>query len=453
MGKLEGKIAEAALSSAETALETQRIGGLQIRVAMLCTLVQICDGYDMGSIGWAVPPLTHVWHLVPSAFALTFLWSSVGVVVGAPLAGPIGDRFGRRPLLLASVALLGAASLLTAFAGSLFMLSLCRFFTGLGLGGAFPSAATLAGDYAPQRLRVTLIMATFTGAPFGGFVGGLIVSLLLARGFGWPVIFILGGAFPLVLLPMLALWLPESPRFLAQKANLSWRQAALLDRLAITPGQTDPQVLDLARGNPVKMLFGRGYALQTVLLWIIFFCSLMDLFLFVYWLPEVLHLVGLTPAQAVFASSPFPLGGVCAALYLGMLIDRFGPERALALHYAIGAGFIALIALVAMPYTLLLAVIFFSGMTIIGSQTGANGTCGKLYPARMRTSGLGWAIGIGRIGSVVAPMLGGYLLSIGLPPTQIFLSACLIALAAATATALLALRAVPAGAIQPEPAR
>jgi AAHS family 4-hydroxybenzoate transporter-like MFS transporter len=98
-------------------------------------------------------------------------------------------------------------------------------------------------------------------------------------------------------------------------------------------------------------------------------------------------------------------------------------------------------------------VIFFSGMTIIGSQTGANGTCGKLYPARMRTSGLGWAIGIGRIGSVVAPMLGGYLLSIGLPPTQIFLSACFIALAAATATALLALRAVPAGAIQPEPAR
>jgi MFS family permease len=111
------------------------------------------------------------------------------------------------------------------------------------LGGAFPSAATLAGDYAPQRLRVTLIMATFTGAPFGGFVGGLIVFLLLARGFGWPVIFILGGAFPLVLLPMLALWLPESPRFLAQKANLSWRQAALLDPPAShVPDRQDPSI-------------------------------------------------------------------------------------------------------------------------------------------------------------------------------------------------------------------
>src|SRR5229473_2121872 len=113
-------------------------------------------------------------------------------------------------------------------------------------------------------------MASFTGAPFGGFVGGLAVSLLLV--------------------PVLALWLPESPRFLARKVNLSGRQAALLDRLAIARGQTDPQAVDLARGNPVKMLFGRGYALQTVLLWIVFFCSLMDLFLFVYWLPEVLHL-------------------------------------------------------------------------------------------------------------------------------------------------------------------
>jgi AAHS family 4-hydroxybenzoate transporter-like MFS transporter len=443
-------MAEAALSSGEHVLENQRIGGLQIRVAVLCTLVQICDGYDVGSIGWAVPSLTHDWNLPPAAFALAFLWSSVGVVVGAPLAGPIGDRFGRRPLLLARVAIVGAASLLTAFSGSIVTLSLWRFLTGVGLGGAFPSAATLTGDYAPRRLRATLIMASFTGAPLGGVVGGLIVSLLLGQGFGWPVIFVLGGVFPLVLVPILALWLPESPRFLAHQANLSVRQAALLERLGIARGQTDPQVFDLARGNPVKMLFNQGYALQTVLLWIIYFCSLMNLFLFVYWLPEVLHLVGLTPAQAVFATTPYPLGGVCAALYLGVLIDRFGPELALALHYALGAAFIALIALVAMPYALLFAVIFFAGLTIIGSQTGLNGTCGKLYPARMRTSGLGWAIGVGRIGSIAAPMLGGYLLSIGLPPTPIFLSACLVALVAATATALLVLRGSSAGANQPE---
>jgi MFS family permease len=153
---------------------------------------------------------------------------------------------------------------------------------------------------------------------------------------------------------------------------------------------------------------------------------------------------------AVFATTPYPLGGICAVLYLGVLIDGFGPERALASHYAIGAIFIALIALVRMPYALLLPIIFLAGLTIIGSQTGAVGTCGKLYPARMRTSGLAWSGGVGRIGSIVAPILGGYLLSIGLPPTRIFLSASLIALVAATATALLALRAAHDSAIRSE---
>jgi len=433
-------MSELAISATEAALENQRIGRLQIRVALLCTLVQICDGYDVGSIGWAVPPLTHAWNLPAPVFAMAFLWSSVGVVVGAPLAGPIGDRLGRRPLIIASVAIFGIASLLNAFAGSLFALSLWRFFTGIGLGGAFASAATLTGDYAPARLRSTLIMASFTGAPLGGFVGGLLVSWLLGHGSGWPVIFVIGGVFPLALLPALALWLPESPRLLARKGNLSARQAALLRSINIDPSPPEPHRLDVALGNPVKMLFGQGYALQTILLWIIYFCSLMNLFLFVYWLPEVLHLGGLTPAQAVFATTPYALGGVCAALYLGYLIDRFGPERALALHYAAGILFIALIALAAMPYLLLLAVIFFAGLTIIGSQTGLNGACGKLYPARMRTSGLGWAIGVGRIGSIVSPVLGGYLLSIGLHPPQIFLSACGFALIAAIAGGLLVFR-------------
>jgi fucose permease len=137
-------------------------------------------------------------------------------------------------------------------------------------------------------------------------------------------------------------------------------------------------------------------------------------------------------------------------VYLGVLIDRFGAERSLAWHYAAGIVFIALIALVAMPYVLLCVVIFFSGMTIIGSQTGANAACGKLYPARMRTSGLGWALGIGRLGGIAAPILGGFLLRSGVPPLRIFLSACLFALIAAVATALLAFRGNRAAAMQPE---
>jgi len=433
-------MAEAVLSATETALENQRIGGLQIRVAALCTLIQMCDGYDINSIGWAVPSLIRAWHLPPPAFTTAFLWSSIGIMIGALSAGPIGDRFGRRPLLISSLAIFGLASLLSAFAGSLAVMSVLRFFTGLGIGGAFPGAATLTGDYAPRRLRATMIMASFTGAPIGGFLGGQIVALLLHQGYNWPIIFILGGAFPLALVLVMTLWLPESPRFLAARAELAPRERALLESLDIAPGQIERHAIDLPHGNPIKMLFGEGYALQTLLLWVIFFCSLLNLFLFAYWLPTVLNLIGMTPSQAVFASSLRDCGAIFAVLYLGLLIDRVGPERSLAFHYAAGALFIALIALVAMPYAMLLAVIFFSGMTIIGSQTGANATCGKLYPARMRTSGLGWALGIGRLGGIAAPALGGYLLALKLAPTHIFLSACFFAMVAALATALLAFR-------------
>jgi MFS transporter, AAHS family, 4-hydroxybenzoate transporter len=431
-------MAQIASSATEHALENQRLGALQIRVVVLCALIQMCDGYDVGSIGWAVPSLTHVWHVAPPAFALAFLWSNIGVMAGALSAGPIGDRFGRKPLLLISVALFGLGSLASAVSPSLDFLAVTRFFTGAGIAGAFAGTVALTGDYAPQRLRATMIMVMFTGAPVGGFIGGLAVSFLLHLGFGWPIIFIIGGVFPLVLWLIAALWLPESPRLLAARANLAPRHRALLQRLEIAPAAGEAQGIDVARGNPVRMLFGEGLALQTTLLWIIFFCSLLNLFLFVFWLPEVLHLIGMTPSQAVFATSLYPLGGIAAVLYLGWAIDRFG-TRSLAAHYAVGIVFIALISLATLPYLALLVVVLLSGLTVIGSQTGLNGACGKLYPARMRTSGYGVATGVGRLGGIAAAPLGGFLLARGLPPTYVFLSACLFALIAAIATAFLAM--------------
>src|SRR5438309_7023899 len=190
-------MAEVQLSATEAALENQRIGGLQIRVAALCMLVQICDGYDINSIGVTVPSLTHAWNLPGPAFTQAFLWSSIGILVGALSAGPIGDRVGRKPLLLASLTIFGLASLLSAFAGSMLMLAILRFFTGLGIGGAFPGAATLTGDYAPHRRRALMIMASFTGAPVGGFICGQLAGVLLPT-LGWPSIFVVGGVIPLL---------------------------------------------------------------------------------------------------------------------------------------------------------------------------------------------------------------------------------------------------------------
>ncbi len=439
-------------STLDHALENQRLGGVQIRVAVICGLIQMCDGYDVGSIGWSVPSLTHAWHVAPSAFALAFLWSNIGVMAGALAAGPIGDRLGRKPLLLISLAVFGLASLASAVSPSLRFLAWMRFFTGAGIAGGFAGTVALTGDYTPQRLRAMMIMLTFTGAPIGGFLGGLVVSLLLHQGFGWPVIFIIGGVFPLALMAIAALWLPESPRLLAARANLAPRHRALLQRLDIAPATAAAHSIDVARGNPLKMLFGEGYALQTTLLWIIFFCSLLDLFLFVFWLPEVLHLVGMTPAQAVFATSLYPLGGIAAVLYLGWAIDRFGTRRSLALHYAAGIVFIAMISLFVLPYLMLLAVVLLSGLTVIGSQTGLNAACGKIYPARIRASGYGFATGVGRLGGIAAAPLGGFLLARGLPPTYVFLSACLFAAIAALATAFLALPGTQANRIAAMPA-
>jgi MFS transporter, AAHS family, 4-hydroxybenzoate transporter len=177
-------MAEAAFSATASALENQQIGALQIGVVAICTLIQTCDGYDVGSIGWAVRSLTQVWSLPSPAFSTAFVSSSVGVMVGALAAGPIGDRVGRKPLLLISVTIFGLASLLSALAPSLAMLSVWQFFTGLGIGGAFSGTVALTGDYTPQRLCETMIMVQFTGAPLGGFVGGLAVAALLAH-FGW----------------------------------------------------------------------------------------------------------------------------------------------------------------------------------------------------------------------------------------------------------------------------
>jgi MFS transporter, AAHS family, 4-hydroxybenzoate transporter len=431
-------MAQTPFSATEHALENQPLGGLQIRVAVICGLIQMCDGYDVGSIGWSVPSLTHAWHVAPSAFALAFLWSNIGVMAGALLAGPIGDRFGRKPLLILSLTLFGIASLASAVSPSLDFLAATRFFTGAGIAGGFAGTVALTGDYTPQRMRAMMIMLTFTGAPLGGFVGGQLVSLLLSEGFGWPIIFVIGGVFPLVLLAITVLWLPESPRFLAVRANLAPHHRALLQRLAITPSPGAAHAIEAARGNPFRLLFADGLALPTTLLWIMFFCSLLDLFLFVFWLPEVLHLVGLTPAQSVFVSSLYGLGGILAVLYLGWAIDRFG-ARALSVHFATGIVFIALIALVALPYVALLAVVLMSGVTVLGSQTGLNATCGKFYPARIRARGYGFATGVGRLGGIAAAPLGGFLLARGLPPTYVFLSACLFAAIAAAAAALLAL--------------
>jgi AAHS family 4-hydroxybenzoate transporter-like MFS transporter len=431
-------MAAAPLSATEAALETQQFGGLQLKVAILCGLTQAFDGYDLNAIGMAAPAVAHAWHVPPAAFASAFVMSSVGIMVGALSAGPAGDRLGRKPVIIAGLLFIGVFSLLSAFATSLPMLTALRFFTGIGIGALMPATVALASDYAPERLRAVLIMLVFVGNPIGGFLGGQLVAALLPM-FGWTVIFIVGGVLPLALIPVQLFWLPESPRFLLARGRVSPRQQTLFRTLNIETAGRRHEV-DVATGNPVAGLFRNGLAPTTLLVWLLFFANLLSMFLIGYWLPTVLNLSGFTPAGAVFAASMQSAGGIIGTLMLGGLSLRFGASRVIAISLATGVVMIAAVGLLNLPYLLLLAAIFCMGSCTVGSQTAANGMTAALYPARVRTTGMGWALGIGRLGGISGPALGGLLLGLGWPPRQILLCACATALIATTSIVLLRLR-------------
>lgn len=427
------------LSAAEAALENQRIGTLQLRVAAICMLAQTFDGYDLSSIGMAAPALSQAWHLPGPAFANTFVMSSAGIMAGALISGPAGDRVGRKPVLLISLILLAVSSLACAAVTTIPQLAALRFVTGLGIGALMPATVALASDYLPDRYRATMIMVVFTGAPLGGFLGGQLVAQLLPI-YGWTSIFYVGGILPLVLIPVVLFWLPESPRFLLKRGLLTPATRKLLQELNIDPAQTGHAV-DVVAGNPVTGLFRDSLAHTTVLVWILYFANLLSMYLIAYWLPTVLHMSGLTPADSVFAASLRDAGPLLSIFLIAPLSHRFKPQSVVAVSLAGGVIAIGVVGLVALPYTALLAMIFLVGCCTTGSMTGINGMTAALYPARVRNTGMGWALGIGRLGGIAGPWLGGLLLGLGWPPRQIFLFACVTAAIASICAVLLRLHA------------
>jgi AAHS family 4-hydroxybenzoate transporter-like MFS transporter len=427
-------------SPVEEALEAQPFGALQLRVVLLCALVQAFDGFDLGTIGMAAPSLAKAWGVAPPAFTTAFVMSSVGILFGALLSGPLGDRFGRKPLLIISVGFIGLFSVLSAFAWSIPSITAMRFLTGLGIGGAMPVTVALTSDYSPLKRRGTLIMLMFCGNTVGGFLGGQLVAQILPI-FGWQSIFLSGGIPPLLLIPLLLIFLPESPRFLiAHRADAPSTQA-ILRKLNVGAQAAASKLVDVAEGNPVAQLFAGGLATITILLWVAFFANLLNMYLFSYWMPTVLTLSGHKPEVAVFYASMFQLGGILSTILLGPMIDRYGAPRVLACSFASGVAFILIVGLYSLPAPYIALPILGAGAAMIGSQLGANAMAAGLYPARIRSTGVGWALGIGRLGGIAGPALGGGLLAFGMQPNQIFLCACGPALIAATATILLNVKA------------
>jgi AAHS family 4-hydroxybenzoate transporter-like MFS transporter len=399
----------------------------QKRIVLLCALVAMLDGFDTQAIAFVAPVVAAAWGLPVSAFGAVFGAGLAGLMVGALAFGPAADRYGRRRVIIATTALFGSLTLLTALAQSLPMLLVLRFLTGLGLGGAMPNIIALTAECAPARLRATTVSIMFCGFPLGAVLGGMLAAKMIPA-FGWESTFWLGGALPLLLLPALIAWLPESKRFLAER-----------DGGKVT----------------VAKLFGAGRTSVTLLLWLVFFMNLLLLYFLVNWLPSLLRQAGVPLDKAILSTALLNLGGIVGAITFARLIDGAGAYRVLPAAYSAAAlATVAIGHATNAGFATLMALVFVAGFCVIGAQISINALAANLYATEVRATGVGWALGIGRAGSIVGPVVGGFLVATGLALGPLFTIAAAPAAVAALAVVLLSSRraapgpALPAAGLQ-----
>jgi MFS transporter, AAHS family, 4-hydroxybenzoate transporter len=416
-------------------IDQQPVGGFQIKLLLTCAAVLFLDGFDTQAIGYVAPALAKEWGLGKGALGPVFSAGLFGLMIGALIFGPLADRVGRKRIIIFSTAAFGIGALVTALAQDVTSLLIIRFLTGLGLGGAMPNAIALTSEYNPQRRRATMVMIMFCGFSVGAALGGLLAADMIPR-FGWRSVFIVGGIAPLVLLPVLVWRLPESVRFLVTAGEAGERVARLLQlvrpQAAFAPNARFIVPETHLAGIPIVHLFREGRAAVTLLLWVVFFMSLLDLYFLANWLPTVLNDLGASVSQAVAIGSLLQIGGVVGTFALGSVIDRFS-FRALALVYFVGVFAVGAIGQLGHSALLVSLAIFAAGFCVVGGQIAANALTAAFYPTSVRASGVGWALGIGRIGSIVGPLVGGALLAAKWSTGAVFMAAAAAALCAALA--------------------
>jgi AAHS family 4-hydroxybenzoate transporter-like MFS transporter len=422
-------------------IDRVRLSHLQWTTILLCGLVAILDGFDTQAIAFVAQVIARDLDVEVSAFGPVFGAGLLGLTVGALAFGPAADRWGRKPIIIASTFVFGAFALSTPLAASLPALMLYRFLTGLGLGGAMPNIIALTSEYSPKEKRSTLVTLMFCGFPLGAVLGGLISARLIA-GYGWPVVFYLGGILPLLLLPFLWSSLPESIRFLVARGKRPEQPLAIIRRID-PDGNYGPDcrcVLneEKAKGSSIGQLFAGGRAFGTCLLWVVFFSNLLILYFLINWLPTLLQQAGLPIERAIIATVVLNAGGIIGGLSLGRVVDSRQPFGILTAAYALAAVLVAAIgALGAGAVPMMLLTIFAAGFFVIGSQYCMNALAANFYPTTLRSTGIGWALGIGRIGSIIGPVVGGMVLSLGWSAGQLFVAAAAPAAVASLAVFLI----------------
>ena len=435
---------EVAVLDVRQFIDEQPFSRFQFMVTAVCASIVFMDGFDVQAMGFVAPALSAALHISRAALGPLISIGLVGMMIGALTFGPLADRFGRRPVLITCTLLFGIFSLMTATAESIQTLGFFRLLTGFGLGGAMPNTIALTAEYTPKKYRATAVTTMFCGFTIGAAAGGFVAAALIPR-FGWQSVFIVGGGVPFLIAIVSVFLLPESIRFLLLKGGQDKRVRGYLSR--ITPNRELPQDISpgtdehASGGFVVKQLFTDGRAMITLLLWIMFFMNLLDLFFLNNWLPTVMNDAGIPLQRAILITTLFQLGGTVGAILLGRMCDRgYSSFIVLALAYLGAAASVFLIGESGASVALLVCTVSLAGFCVVGGQTASNAVAAGFYPTSIRATGVGWSFGIGRIGSIIGPILGGLLLSLGGGARRVFWAAAIPVLIAAVAAFVAASR-------------
>lgn len=415
-------------------VDRSRIGSLQIGLFALSALCLIMDGFDVQAVGYTAPAIIQEWGIPQAALGPVFGAGNFGVLVGSLVFTMLGDTLGRRPILIGATLFFSLMTLVTAMVSNVQQLLLVRFIAGIGLGSIIPNATALIGEYSPARSRVTLMANISVGFTAGAAIGGFIAAWLIPN-FGWRSVFYFGGAVPLVIAAAMWVWLPESLQFLVLRNRNRAAVARWLKRIepTLTIGpDTEFVVREENRGGvPVVHLFREGRALGTLLLWVVCFMNLYNLYFLSNWLPTVVRGAGYPTSTAVLVGTTLQVGGTLGTFFLAWLIARLGFFAVLSTAFVVASISIALIGQLGSTLALLYIAVFIAGGCVVGSQPTVNALAGTFYPTYLRSTGIGWGLGIGRLGAIIGPVLAGEFIRRQWTTEDLFYSAALPAFVSA----------------------
>lgn len=407
-------------------IDEQKIALFNVQLIFVSFLLCLVDGYDFAAISFAAPGIVKAWAITNhAALGPVFSASLFGILIGSPLFGFVGDYFGRKRVTVISCLICGVFTWASVTATSLDQLMVLRFMSGLGMGGLLPNTIALNAEYAPRRIRALLVVVMFTGTPLGAAIPGAISAWFMPI-YGWTILFTVGGVTSIIISVASAFWLPESIKYLALRKDRRAETARLVRTLRPDLAIGDDAHFAISdeqqySGVSPKYLFTGGMAVATPLLWLLFIINMMGYFFILSWTPTLLASANVSIAYAALATSLFQLGGIVGSLCMARPIDKAGLLPLVILFVVTGpiVGCIGVVGGTSIP--LLMGTMFCAGFGVLGLQISLNVTAALVYPTSMRANGSGWAQGIGRVGSIIGPLLGGLLIASRTPVEKLYL--------------------------------